>query len=233
MESYVLIGNSRIKIYAHKNLEEPIVFEHKSILDVKYLLKNSTAIYVASVVPKLSIFLSDNIGLNVKIIENKNLSGIINATDIPDNTGIDRLLNVLALHNNKTNNIIIDCGTALSISVINHEGTFLGGTISSGLSTESAALKDNTAKLELINDFKNINKTIAKNTVDAINNGILIGKIGAIKEIILGIKKELKNNYPTNITLTGGWAYLIKGHLPYNYDTNLTIKGLLKVVQSL
>lgn len=121
--------------------------------------------------------------------------------------------------------IIFDLGTATTISVIDTNGFFLGGTICSGVSITLEALAEKTALLPHINIDKP--KTIiGTNTIHSMQSGAVYGTAAMIDGMAERIEEEL--GCPATLVATGGLANIIvpackkKLHL----NENLLLDGL-------
>src|SRR5690606_19356223 len=98
--------------------------------------------------------------------------------------GTDRILSLLAVYKmTETPVVTVDCGTAVTVNLLDEENELLGGVILPGYYTQARALNLYTADLPLIKDIKS-EGYIGKNTEDAIKYGILSSIIGAIKTTI-------------------------------------------------
>lgn len=122
--------------------------------------------------------------------------------------GIDRLLNaagvILWRPNGPT--IVVDSGTATTVDLVD-DGVFRGGAILPGLRLAAQSLHDYTAALPLVDTYQlTIDGTVmpGRNTQQAIEAGILIGQVGAIRELIQSCTSVVQGN-PT-LVLTGGAA---------------------------
>ena len=91
---------------------------------------------------------------------------------------------------NYKNCIIIDFGTATTFDIVKNE-TYEGGVISPGIKLSIKNLSQSTALLPMI-DLKNQQKTVGKNTQDALNAGFIWGYEGLINNIINKITKNRK-----------------------------------------
>ena len=122
--------------------------------------------------------------------------------------------------------IIIDMGTATTITAIDKTGTYVGGCISPGPKISAEALSARTAQLPAIS-LESPKKAIGKNTIDCMKNGILYGNAAMIDGIIDRMEEEL--GQAASLVATGGLAPSV---LPLcrhkiNYDEALLLKGLL------
>ena len=137
--------------------------------------------------------------------------------DEPAAVGLDRVLNAIAVNAVRKSTqpaIVIDSGTATTIDLISRDGVFSGGTILPGIELSAKALHHYTDLLPLIEmselDHTNL-KPPGRNTRDAIQNGILYGHIGAIREIVRELKSGSSESAIT--LLTGGAGDMLSHHL--------------------
>lgn len=102
--------------------------------------------------------------------------------------------------------IVIDMGTATTISVIDKDKNFLGGPIMPGVTVSLESLVSNTSQLPRIN-FEPPRQVIGRNTVDCMKSGILYGQASCLDGMIARIEEEL--GYPATVVATGGIAKVI------------------------
>ena len=122
--------------------------------------------------------------------------------------------------------IIIDMGTATTITAIDKTGTYVGGCISPGPKISAEALSARTAQLPAIS-LESPKKAIGKNTIDAMRSGVMLGSACMVDGMIDRIDAELGGG--ATVVATGGIARFI---LPMCrrkiiYDRNLLLKGLV------
>ncbi|MDU3337264.1 type III pantothenate kinase [Paraclostridium bifermentans] len=147
--------------------------------------------------------------------------------DNPKQVGADRIVNaVAAIEKYKTPMIIIDFGTATTFCAISEKGEYLGGTIAPGIKISSEALFQRASKLPRVELLKP-GMTICKNTVSAMQSGIIYGYVGLVDKIIAMMKKELGND-DIKVIATGGLSSLIASETDSIdcVDKNLTLEGL-------
>ncbi len=186
---------------------------------------------LSSVVPKLKNVLIEVLEkLNSKplVVLDRNIYDKLDI-DIknPLEMGTDLVANAIAAHKlYKGDVIIVDFGTALTFTAIDESGHISGVNIAPGLKTAVNALIGNTAQLPKVNlEFPA--QPIGTNTVEAIQNGVLIGYIGLVKYMIKAIKTYLGHDYKT--VVTGGLSAIIApniGEIDF-VEPNLTLYGLL------
>ncbi|MEC6127286.1 pantothenate kinase [Acinetobacter ursingii] len=143
--------------------------------------------------------------------------------DHPEQLGIDRWLQVLALAEPDQHFCIIGCGTALTID-LNEGLQHLGGYILPNLYLQRDALIQNTKGIKIPDSaFDNLEP--GTNTVDAVHHGILLGLLSAIEHIL--------KQSPRQLVLTGGDAPLFAKFL-HKYqprvEEDLLLKGLQRYV---
>ena len=121
--------------------------------------------------------------------------------------------------------IIADLGTASKILVLDKNGTFISCLIMPGLTLSAESLSNKAALLPEVSLIAP-KSVIAKNTLGAMNAGIVYGHA----DMILGLINRLENEigYPCKHILTGGGATYIKEIFKDNfiYDKDLNLDGL-------
>ncbi len=147
--------------------------------------------------------------------------GVKNGYLQPEKLGVDRWLALCAVWQKTHSPVcIVDCGTAITVDVLNEKGEHQGGLICAGLSLMKNALATNTADLPLANSVHNIG--LATETQAAIFNGTLFAACGLIEKTM----QKLPEN--TQLVLTGGDAKIIATQLehPFILESNLVLQGL-------
>jgi type III pantothenate kinase len=147
--------------------------------------------------------------------------------DNPKQVGADRIVNaVAAIEKYKSPMIIIDFGTATTFCAISEKGDYLGGTIAPGIKISSEALFQRASKLPRVELLKP-GMTICKNTVSAMQSGIIYGYVGLVDKIVEMMKKELGNKN-IKVIATGGLSSLIASETDSIdcVDKFLTLEGL-------
>jgi type III pantothenate kinase len=150
--------------------------------------------------------------------------------DHPSDVGADRLVNAFAgLRLYGAPVIVVDFGTATTFDVVDAGGAFVGGAIAPGIQLGAEALASRTAMLPKV-DLALPAQAIGKDTVSAIQSGVVIGYIGLVRELIVTITAELAGNrgQQPKVIMTGGlsqaeWADEIHADA---VDPDLTLRGL-------
>ena len=144
----------------------------------------------------------------------------------PGQTGADLVVaDVAALREHKPPLIVIDMGTATTMSVLDKNGAHIGGCIIPGVKISMDALTDRTALLPGL-QLDQPKKAIGRNTIDAMRSGIMLGAACMLDGMVERMEAEL--GYKTTVIITGGIAKFIVPmcKTPMIYDKDLLIKGL-------
>jgi type III pantothenate kinase len=152
-------------------------------------------------------------GLNIKV-EN------------PSQTGADLVVGaVAALREHKPPMIIVDMGTATTITVVDKSGAFIGGCICPGVKISLDALTERTALLPGL-QLDQPKQAIGRNTIDCMRSGIMMGNAAMIDGMVERMEAEL--GYKTTVIATGGIARFVTPmcKTPIIYDKDLLVKGL-------
>ena len=125
----------------------------------------------------------------------------------PTQLGSDRVTDAVAAVNcYEAPLIIVDMGTATTISVIDQEKNFIGGMIMPGLRISAEALTGRTSQLPQIS-LDPPKRSIGKNTVECMRNGLILGAASTIDGAVHHIEKEL--GYSCTVITTGGLSKLV------------------------
>lgn len=121
--------------------------------------------------------------------------------------------------------IIIDMGTATTLSVLSKEGVFMGGAIVPGVNIALRALTSGTSLLPNI-ELTIPPKAIGSNTIDCMKSGNVYGAIGALDGLIERFIDELGED--ATIVATGGLARYITPYCKHDIilDDDLLLYGL-------
>ncbi len=152
-------------------------------------------------------------GLNLKI-------------DNPREVGADRIVNaVAAIETYGSPLIIVDFGTATTVCAVDEHANYLGGAIAPGIGISTEALYQRAAKLPRI-ELSAPPQAIGKNTLHAMQSGIIYGFAGQVDGIIERMLPAF--HLKPKVIATGGLAELIasESRLIEVVDSLLTLKGL-------
>lgn len=119
-------------------------------------------------------------------------TGVPIHTDNPREVGADRIVNALAaadLYGGPA--IVVDLnGTATIFDVVDAEGRYIGGAISPGVELSQEALSRRGAQLRSV-ELAQPRDVIGKNTVDAIQSGIVYGFVGLVDGMVTRLINSL------------------------------------------
>jgi len=201
-----------------------------SLLESSISIDLVTTIVISSVVPGLtdkiknvvrSLFKREPIVLGPSLYDKLPIE-VLNPYEI----GSDLVSNAMAAYSLfKKTCIVVDFGTALTFTTVSGEGKILGVSIVPGLRTAVRALSQNTAKLFDV-PLEMPTSALGKNTVTAIQSGIVIGYEGLVKSVVQAIRAELKEECPA--IATGGLSFVITSLRGFFQlvDPQLTLTGL-------
>jgi len=153
-------------------------------------------------------------------------TGVRIRLDNPREIGGDRIVNAAAayrLYGGPA--IVIDMGTAITFDVISKEGDYLGGSIVAGMEVAAEALYARTARLPRI-ELVRPKEAIGKNTVSAMQSGIIFGYVGLVEGLIGRLSSELEGK--PRVIGTGSYAHIIANETTVIETVNrhLTLFGL-------
>jgi type III pantothenate kinase len=152
--------------------------------------------------------------------------GVYNAYQQPEKLGVDRWLALVAVHNHyPVPACIVDCGTAITVDLIDADGKHQGGLISPGLTLMKKSLAEGTEVLQYYET--NYAFGPANFTEAAIHSGTLSAAVGLIKHVLTTQSSD------TQLILTGGDAEIISKQLGIKpvIDTDLVLRGLAIVLE--
>ena len=188
---------------------------------------------ISSVVPAVTntvkAAIEKFIGTQVLVIGPGIKTGLSIVIDNPSQLGSDLVVDAVAgLNEYSAPMIIIDMGTATTVSVINSKKEYIGGMIVPGLAISHDALISRTSQLSKI-ALEKPKKVIGSNTVDCIKSGLLYGNAGMLDGLIERINETLDEK--CTVVATGGLstvvAPLCKNEIIV--DEDLLLKGLMVI----
>lgn len=155
--------------------------------------------------------------------------GITNGYARPERLGTDRWAAMIAAHHQFSGpKCIVDCGTAVTLDVLDRDGRHLGGLILPGLTMMRGALVSGTSDLTLESSeaSQSANGLLANETSDAIQGGTLYMLIAAVDRISEDVASELPEDLCR--VITGGDAPALLPLLAHSYhhEPDLVLKGL-------
>jgi type III pantothenate kinase len=168
-------------------------------------------IVLASVVPQLTGHVLQACREYLKqeplVVEASQKTGIKILYEDPKTVGADRLCDAVAVQAMYGGPAcIIDFGTATTFNALTGKGEYLGGAITAGINLAAEALFSRAAKLQQI-DLQRPPNVIGRNTVHAMQSGLLYGYVSMVEGMVDRFRTELGKDM--KVIATGGLAEII------------------------
>lgn len=168
-----------------------------------------------------------------RIVSTEKGFGLVNAYAKPSELGSDRWCAMIAAyHAADSDVVVIDCGTAITIDIVNKSGQHLGGYILPGLKMMKKSLDIHTAQIpENKSRLENNMFTPANTTTGCVDAGV---HLAAVKFIEAVIEQQLKRTSHLQCVLTGGDASSIAENsaLEYVIMPDLVLRGLAYIAEN-
>ncbi len=169
------------------------------------------------------------------IVEPGVRTGVPIRYDNPKEVGSDRIMNTLAaVHLYGGPAIVVDFGTSTNFDAVSARGEFVGGALAPGIEISVDALSRRAAQLLKV-ELTRPPRVVGKNTVEALQSGIVYGFAGQVEGIARRIARELAPADPDSVTIiaTGGLAPLVINEVSIidAHEPWLTLIGLRLVFE--
>lgn len=205
--------------------------EIKTVLELYGInMKKIQGAVISSVVPPLVNIIK---GAIEKIVDVRQIvvgpgvkTGLNICMDNPGQVGSDLVVDAVAgIRYYGAPLIIIDMGTATTISIVDRKKNYIGGMIFPGVKVSLESLVEKTSQLPRIS-LEAPKRTIGKNTIECMKSGIVYGQASCLDGMIDRVEAEL-GMLPTVIA-TGGLAKVIVPNCRHQIivDDELALKGL-------
>ncbi len=157
-------------------------------------------------------------------------TGVPVLMDNPREVGSDRIINALAAATEYGGPaIVVDFGgTATTFDVVSELGQYVGGAIAPGIEISLEALGQRGAQLRRV-ELLRPRSVIAKNTVEALQSGMVFGVASQVEGIVARMTAELGvDAADMHVIATGHLAPLVLGECRCFTDHSpwLTLRGL-------
>ena len=154
--------------------------------------------------------------------------GVANGYEEPERLGVDRWAALLGAHDRiEGASCIVDCGTAITIDVLDAEGGHLGGLIIPGVDLMRDALFDGTDGV--CDTDGGQASLLASDTAGAVNGGTLYTAVAVIDRVTADVSAELAGKVTR--VITGGGAKellpLLAGE--FRHEPDLVLQGLAAI----
>ena len=229
-EAEKLIHSWRIKTDARSTADELMLTFRGLLADVTV-----TGVAACSTVPAALRELRTMLArywaeLPTVLVEPGIKTGVALLFDNPKEVGSDRIVNTLAAYSLVNGPaIVVDFGTSANFDVVSGKGEFLGGALAPGIEISLDALAARAAQLRKV-ELVTPRSPIGKNTVEALQSGILYGFAGQVDGLVRRIAATLQPAAPESVAViaTGGLAPLVVQHCATvnRHEPDLTLLGL-------
>ena len=243
------IGNTNIvvgcideeKIYfterlstVHTKTELEYAVDLKTVLDIYHIKRTDIeGCIISSVVPQITdiakLAAEKILKKEVMVLGRGVKTGLNIVMDNPGQLGADLVADAVAgLASYPVPLVVIDMGTATTISVVNSKKQYVGGMIMPGVGISLDALTARASQLSGIS-IDAPRHIIGKNTIECMKSGVLYSNAAALDGIIDRIEEELGEK--TTVIATGGLAKKIVPHCRKEIilDEELLLKGLMLI----
>jgi type III pantothenate kinase len=225
-----LVHQFRVESARGRTADEYAV-QLRALLDMHGIAPSSVdAAIIACVVPSLTDpmvhLVQRAFGREALVVGPGIRTGMAILIENPREVGADRIADAVAGYDRaKGGVIVVDFGTSTNFDVVTPKGEYLGGVLAPGLQISADALFARAAKLPRV-EIARPQKVVGKNTVHAMQSGIVYGYVGLVDGIVERLLAEL--GFPSAVIATGGLAPLIApmSKTIGEVDDHLTLTGL-------
>lgn len=206
----------------------------KTVLDIYHIKRTDIeGCIISSVVPQITgiakLAAEKILKKEVMVLGPGVKTGLNIVMDNPGQLGADLVADAVAgLASYPVPLVVIDMGTATTISVVNSKKQYIGGMIMPGVGISLDALTARASQLSGIS-IDAPRHIIGKNTIECMKSGVLYSNAAALDGIIDRIEEELGEK--TTVIATGGLAKKIVPHCRKKIilDEELLLKGLMLI----
>jgi type III pantothenate kinase len=224
----------RVQTVRERMPDEYAVMFRNFLSDAGLELKQFDQAILSSVVPQLTSGLSNMVaqhtGYSPVVVSAKVNTGVRINVDHPDSVGSDRIADAVASYERfKSSCVVVDFGTATAFTIVAEPGEMIGAVIAAGLITTADALVRRTAQLPQV-ELVPPPSIIGRNTVHAMQAGLVLGHVAMVEGIIDRIRKELGG---AKVIATGGLSTVL-APLTDRFDAVdpwLTLDGLRLIAE--
>jgi type III pantothenate kinase len=189
---------------------------------------------MSSVVPQLTTGMLDmlerQLGQRPLLLNTRLDTGLEIKTDQPDSVGTDLLANAVAGYERFQGNcIVVNFGTATTLTAVAEPGEFRGVAIAAGLAVTANALVGGAAQLSHV-ELTAPPSVIGANTRHAMQSGLVLGHVAMIEGLIDRMREILPG---ARVIATGGLAQILAPFTDHfdAVDPMLTLEGLRLVAE--
>ena len=229
------VGSWRVTTHARATSDEIRMLWRGLLHDTEV-----TGVAACSTVPALLPALRrllDSLDVPVVLIGPGVRTGVPLHVDNPREVGADRVVTALAAHEmygrgdtgRGTPVVVVDFGTSTNVDAVGPDGQFLGGALAPGVEVSLDALASRAAQLRSV-ELSVPPQAIGKNTVAALQSGLVLGFAGLVDGLVSRISAELVDQFGAApvVVATGGLAPLVADscRTVSEREPDLTVHGL-------
>lgn len=225
-----LVNHWRLSTVLNKTVEEYAILVSGLLRLGQILLGQIDTAIISCVVPPLLVSFDalcrKYVGVKPIVVGPGIKTGMPILYENPQEIGADRIVNAVAAYEaRKSAHIIVDFGTAIAFDYITAKGEYIGGALYPGILVSVEALWERASKLPRVELVKP-KEIIGRNTISAMQAGIIYGYIDLIDGVVKRMKEEVKSN--PHVIATGGPAKLFfkESETIDEVDEFLTLRGL-------
>jgi type III pantothenate kinase len=226
-----LVANWRIRTERERTSDELGVLFSNLFATSPVAMGSIEGAIIASVVPPLNNTVDElchhYFGLAPLFVGPGIKTGMPILYDNPKEVGADRIVNAVAAYERYRDDlVVVDFGTATTFDCISANGEYLGGAIAPGVQISCEALFQRASKLPRVEIFGQPRAAVAKDTISAMNAGIIFGYAGMVDGVVHAINEE--RGVQCKVVATGGLAKVIapQSKTIQEVDELLTLLGL-------
>lgn len=151
---------------------------------------------------------------------------VVNGYTRPEQLGVDRWLGLLALQASYSlPACLVDCGTAITLDVLDDHARHCGGLIAPGLMTMQRSLQLETHAISPL-ECQEKTGLLGRDTQSCIELGTLMACAGLVEKTLVNLGRHF--NLPMQLVLTGGDALRLRDYLtvPSQLCEDMVLRGL-------
>jgi type III pantothenate kinase len=230
-----VVDSWRLSTVRERTADEYRLFFAGLLRQDGYRLEEVDGVALSSVVPAakqaMMMLADDMVDGPLVVVEPGVRTGMPINIDNPREVGADRVVNAVAASVKYGTPVVsVDFGTSTNMDVVDASGAYVGGSIAPGLEVSLNALIGATAALRRV-DLVAPRAATGRNTIEAIQSGLLYGHAGLVDGIVERLVAEVGGDVA--VVATGGLASTI---VPLcttveRVDENLTLDGLRMIYE--
>lgn len=225
-----LVNHWRVSTVLERTADEYAILLNSLLYFEKIRLNDIDSVIISCVVPPLLMpfqsICGKYVGVQPLIVGPGIKTGMPIQYENAQEVGADRIVNAVAgYEKHKRALIIVDFGTATTFDYVTPKGEYAGGAIAPGMMISLDALFERASKLPRVELVKP-KDVIGRNTVSAMQAGIVYGYISLVDGIVARMKGTVNTN--PLVIATGGLAGIVfqESQSIDEVDEFLTLKGL-------